>query len=303
MWFTVLLGLNRAGVGRAPPRTPHRASSVVCQFGEPVADLKRKYAVANFASRAAPLVGDDEQTMLRFLIGEADADAAEAAMAKAVEWRDGAGKSTVDAAAGAIAAATSGGGWDNAPVVAAAPHSDLISPYLGASQIQTLASQDGAWLIYCIRASSIDDGKLMAQVTKQQLSEYFGFVKEVHARVAAARTKATGRLVGVMTVNDLSGINLFGSSAFRDALSLASKSAAPLYPGLAGPTVLLNLPPLLNALVQVFKPLFPPAVAARIKFQQGPLSKVKDLAELLPNSPDNVVRRQFLDEVAQMVTK
>jgi len=38
--------------------------------------------------------------------------------------------------------------------------------------------------------------------------------------------------------------------------------------------VLLNLPKLLNALVKLFKPLFPPVVAARIKFEQGPLSKV-----------------------------
>jgi hypothetical protein len=111
-------------------------------------------------------------------------------------------------------------------------------------------------------------------VSKEQMAEYFAFVKEVHSRVAAMRTDATGKLVGVVTVNDLSGANLFGSSAFRDALSLASKAAAPLYPGLAGPTVLLNLPPILNALVKLFKPLFPPVVAARIKFEQGPLSKV-----------------------------
>jgi CBS domain-containing protein len=148
-------------------------------------------------------------------------------------------------------------------------------------------------------------------VSKEELADYFAFVKEVHSRVAAMRTDATGKLVGVVTVNDLSGANLFGSSAFRDALSLASKTAAPLYPGLAGPTVLLNLPPILNALVKLFKPLFPPVVAARyvspaaarslphtrlrhgsrlahsraysmyyclsllrIKFEQGPLSKV-----------------------------
>jgi hypothetical protein len=30
---------------------------------------------------------------------------------------------------------------------------------------------------------------------------------------------------------------------------------------------------------------------------------VKDLAELLPNSPDNAVRNRFLDDVAQMVKK
>ena len=94
--------------------------------------------------------------------------------------------------------------------------------------------------------------------------------------MANMRTEAGGKLVGVVTVNDLSGVNLFGSSAFRDALSLSSKTAAPLYPGLAGPTILLNLPPLLNALVKLFKPLFPPVVAARIKFEQGPLSKVCD---------------------------
>jgi len=63
------------------------------------------------------------------------------------------------------------------------------------------------------------------------MAEYFGFVKEVHSRVAAMRTEATGKLVGVVTVNDLLGVNLFGDGTFRDALSLASKAAAPLYPG------------------------------------------------------------------------
>lgn len=116
------------------------------------------------AARASAVVGDDQQAMLRALIGEKDADAAEAALQRISEWRSGKGKSIVDAAASGIAAAMATGKWDNEQLNACAPSSAKIAPYLGASQVQTLSSKDGSWLIYVIRAGAIDDGKLMSQV-------------------------------------------------------------------------------------------------------------------------------------------
>ena len=53
-----------------------------------------------------------------------------------------------------------------------------------------------------------------------------------------------------------------------------------LYPSLAGPTMILNLPFILQAFVGLFKPLFPKSVQARLKFERAPF--LADLGELTP---------------------
>lgn len=90
-----------------------------------------------------------------------------------------------------------------------------------------------------------------------------------------------------------------GDATFRNALSASSKQANSLYPNLAGPTLLLNLPPLLGALVKVFKPLFPEAVQKKLKFEQGPLRDVKDLTELL--GPSSSARSTFLRDLKRLL--
>ena len=61
----------------------------------------------------------------------------------------------------------------------------------------------------------------------------------------------------------------------------------------------MNLPKLLNALVALFKPLFPKSVQSKLKFCQGPLSKVKDLGEI---AREGTERTKFLDQI-EAVTK
>ena len=72
------------------------------------------------------VVGTDvpEITRLRFALQFPDAAEAKAKLSKAVAWRDGAGRPIVEAAAAAVAQATAGGGWENEPVRAAAPHGE-----------------------------------------------------------------------------------------------------------------------------------------------------------------------------------
>jgi len=102
----------------------------------------------------------------------------------------------------------------------------------------------------------------------------------VNSLVADSMTRQGNGLVTVVTTNDLNKIDLLGDATFRNALSAASKKANALYPGYGGPTILLNLPSLLGALVKLFKPLFPPAVQKKLKFEQGPLKNVGDLKSL-----------------------
>lgn len=128
------------------------------------------------------------------------------------------------------------------------------------------------------------------------LVDFFLYCKEVNALVANDQSLDQNRLVTVITVNDLNGLQLIGGDAtFRQALSAASKKANNLYPALAGPTLLLNLPFLLSALVKLFTPLFPPEVRARLKFERGPLQDVKELLDISHGGKDRPAFMKELD--------
>ena len=58
----------------------------------------------------------------------------------------------------------------------------------------------------------------MSEVSQDELSDFFVFAKELNGRVALARSEATGKLIGLVTANDLSGISLTGSGEFRSGI-------------------------------------------------------------------------------------
>ena len=242
-----------------------------------------------------------ELTRLRFAMAfPDDAAAASAALEEQLAWRAGEGASIVSAAASAVKAATADGGWNNQPVNDAAPHAALVNQYITTNQIVTLSTAEGD-LVFCIRAAALDDASLMSAVTVEQLTDFFLYTKEIHSLVADARTAASGRLCRVLLANDLGGLNLAGDASFRSALSASSKAATRLYPSLAGPTLLLNLPFLLQTLVSLFKPLFPPAVLERLKFAKAEkLGLVADLATL---TTDAGARDAVLGELQEIATK
>lgn len=173
------------------------------------------------------------------------------------------------------------------------------------SQFLTISTQDTQGsadtddndLVYIIRAAGIKDQELMAKATVEQVVEFFLYAKEVNFQVADRRTRQSGRLVTVITANDLNGIDIFGDATFRKVLSESSKKAVELYPMLAGPTLLLNLPRLLGAVIKLFKPLFPKSVQEKLKFEQGPLKDLKDLRDL--SKPAE--KEKFLDEIQKLL--
>jgi len=68
---------------------------------------------------------------------------------------------------------------------------------------------------------------------------------------------------------------------------------------MAGPTLILNLPFLLQAFVGLFKPLFPKSVQDRLVFESAPaLARLK---ELTPLTTDKNVLTTFLDEIEKML--
>lgn len=235
----------------------------------------------------------DDIYVLRYAIeNKGDTAAAVKQATEVMEWRKGEGKPIVEAAAAAFAKATADGKWNNEPVLAAAPHSEILSKYLTASQIIVVSFPNGD-MCSCIRASAIDDKEMMNAVSIDELTEFFIYAREVNFLVAESRTRASGRLVALSGANDLSGVSRFPDDRFQKALTGSSKKATALFPGLAGPTLILNLPGIVRLLVQFLTPLFPGAVQNKIKFARGPMAYLKDLKD----ATKEPIRSQFISDL------
>merc|ERR1711871_991620 len=104
----------------------------------------------------------------------------------------------------------------------------------------------------------------------------------------------SGRLGNVIFANDISGTRKPPDSRFSKGLTASSKQYEKLYPSLAGPTMILNLPFILQAFVGLLKPLFPKTVQERLKFKKAPF--LKSLSELTPLSANAGSRDSFLRE-------
>lgn len=246
-------------------------------------------------------VGKDipEITRLRFAMAFETQIEAKRALRETMAWRTGAGKSIVESAAKAVKEAVANGGWDNEVVREAAPHASQINDYITSKNILTLSDDKDGDLIYVIRASAIEDRKMMNTVTVEQMLDFFLYVKEVHNLVANERTLRTGRLCSVIFANDISGVRQPPDSKFSKALSESSKQYEKLYPSLAGPTMILNLPRILQAFVGLIKPLFPKTVQERLKFERAPVLKsVTDMTQLSENAN---TRTEFLTEVRKLL--
>jgi len=279
---------------RAPATTAPRAAAYMQTQVESL--LTANGALVESLASIAPDVS--ELTRLRFALQFPDPAEAKDAMRENVAWRAGAGKSIVESAAKAVAEATAGGGWDNEPVRAAAPHAAAINEFVSPKNILTLSTEQGD-LVYVIRASLVDDKKMMSKVSVDQVVDFFLYAKEVHSLVANARSKRSGRLCNVIFANDITGTRKPPDPLFGKALTASSKSFEKLYPGLAGPTMILNLPFILQAFVGLFKPLFPKSVQARLKFTQAPV--LSKLGELTVLTTDSSKRKLFLAEINDLL--
>lgn len=272
-------------------------SFLISENADKISSLKE---VAAAIASDAP---EDDVFYLRYALTGADEEEMKSRLEENVRWRSsGEGRLVCDAAKVAIEKATSGDDWNNDPVRAAAPYASVVNDFITEASIVTTSSRAGD-LIYCIRAASIDDTALMNAISVENLANFFLYTKEVNAAVANQRSIGSDRLVCVCTANDLSGVKVIGGSAeFRKALSAVSQRANELYPTLSGPSLLLNLPRLLTALVKIFTPLFPEEVRKKIKFARGPLSDVTALNEILAGSGgDGSKRDNFLTAVEELI--
>lgn len=238
---------------------------------------------------------------LRFALAFDTLSEAEGALRASLAYRStGTGKAIVEAALDAFDTATIGGGWDNEPIRNAAPHAALINEYISSKSIVTMSTSD-ADLVYVIRASAINDKEMMDHVTVPQLGEFFLYVKEIHNLVADRRSQQNGRLCEVIFANDITGVRAAPDKRFSKALTESSSQYETLFPSLAGPTMILNLPFILQAFIALFKPLFPKTVQARLKFVRAPV--LAGLPELTPLTTDPSTKKAFLQEIDDLLLK
>jgi len=246
----------------------------------------------------APKMSDTSR--LRFALAYSTRIEARRALREAMNYRNGDGKSIMNAAARAVVKATAEGGWDNDVVRDMAPHASKINQFITPKNILTISTEDGD-LVYIIRASLIDDRKLMSTVSVKEMTDFFLYVKEVHNLVANARSEKTGRLCNVIFANDISGVRAIPDRKFSQALTESSQQYEKLYPSLAGPTMILNLPSILQAFIGLIKPLFPKSVQERLVFKKAPV--LKSLSELTPLTTNSNTRKSFLSEIKNLLSK
>ena len=288
MMLRLLLCATGAAALVAPPTKRH-STRLQATVAEATGGANAKL-IDDLAARTkdARLLADDlipcndeadlKTWLARFLGDDGDVDAAEAKVRESIEWRTGSGKKICEAARDAVNEATSEGTWTNKPVQEKAPHGSKINAFFAEGRVMNLRNKAGDGLIYAIRAGDIDDKALMSAVTVDELADFFLYAKAINERACATISKQTGALATVTTVNDLAGVDLLGDASFRNALSAASKKGDAFFPGLSGPTVLLNLPRLLGALVKLFTPLFPESVRAKLRFERHELGDAGSLA-------------------------
>lgn len=239
-----------------------------------------------------------ELTRLRFALAFESQSEAQRALREAFAYRSRrAGRKIVEAATAAVKESTAGGGWDNEVVRAAAPHAAVINQYITPENILTLSTAKGD-LLYVIRASNIKDKELMNSVSVAQMVEFFLYVKEVHNIVANERSEKTGRFCEVIFANDITGVRAIPDRRFSKALTESSAQYEKLYPSLAGPTMILNLPFVLQAFIGLFKPLFPKTVQERLMFEPAPV--LAGLQVLTPLTTDSSKRESFLGEIDRL---
>jgi len=266
--------------------------------------IKQNEAKISKLEEVAALYPDapsDKVYYLRYCIPEKGSDEDMISQLKSnLEWRSDDGKVICESARAAVDAATSTADiWDNTPVISMAPYSEVASKFITSAQCITTTSRQGD-LVYIVRAGKIDDVSLMSELTVEQLTDFLLYCREVNSIVANARSIQKDRLVSLIVANDLTGLKFGGDATFQKALSATSAKSNKLYPALAGPTLLLNLPGLLGFLVKIFTPLFPREVRKKIVFAKGPLRDVSDLADI---SVTGGTREKFMSDLDELVYK
>ena len=263
-------------------------------------DIASLREIASSISNDEAVAPKSDVFYLRYVLDDSyeDLDQCAAALKSNLAWRMGAGNGIVSGAHTAIDLAMSDGKWNNDPVIAAAPHGNIINEYLKTPQAITTSLPGTNDLVYCIRAGKLDDEALMSAVSVDEMVDFFLYTKEVNNRVADLRSAQTDSLIKVITVNDLKGVKVIGGDKdFRASLSAATKKATELYPSLNGRSLLVNPPKLLAALIKLFTPLFPKKVFDRIKFAAGPLKDVEDLTEIVEGGTG---RSLFVNQVMEL---
>lgn len=295
-------------VQRGSARMSTRASAFTFAAPPPAASRDLDKLLSDNADKLKDMssitkeVGDyfDEAWLLGFLLANPnDIAAAKAAATSALKWSTGKGKPIFEAAKKAYKGASSGaaaGRWNNDPAWVNAPHLSKLLQYIDGDgdQINHITSTWGD-ICYILREAAVKEG-IMQTVSVEELSEFFLYVRELNARWCYARTNTTRSICQVIALQDMDGVDGSQSDDFRKALTDAYEQTEALHPLVTGPTVLFNVPLQLK-MANVFKPLFPKTMQAKIRMEDGRISGMKPLRAMKKRP---LLQRTILDDLENM---
>lgn len=161
-------------VRSSPLLSTSSLSSLIAEHSATISTLRK-------AAAKYPDAPSDAVFYLRYCLGEEEVDDVVATLRSNLEWRAGEGRWICTLAKAAVRAATSTRApWDNTPVEAMAPHAHVVNKFITSSQCLTTATRRGD-LLYIVRAGKIDDTALMAEMTLEEMTDYFLYCREVNS--------------------------------------------------------------------------------------------------------------------------
>merc|ERR1712129_279053 len=137
------------------------------------------------------------------------------------------------------------------------------------------------------------------EIGHDEMLEFFLYAREVNQIVANVRSRRTGQLCQLVSADDFTGVRGMPDKRFQDVLGDMSKQAARLWPGLAGPTLMLNLPGVIRFVIGILTPLFPGSVQARMRFAKKPLEYLDDLSDVVREP----MRSRFVSDVQRILAE
>jgi hypothetical protein len=285
---------------------------------ESVTSLLEKHAaeIETLKQETLIIMGEEQMVLepynqdvfyLRFCLREKGADQLDL-LRKNLAWRLNEGKVICQAAREAVELASTdcqseqGHSLSYDIVLSKCPLYDRIAPFIP-NDATFLTKTSKGDLLHVIRGSRMNAKDMMKVLSVEEASDFLIYLKEVNMLWLHRESVQQDRLAALILVNDVGGVTKMSDTppSFRQALSQSSHLATTLYPRMAGPTVLLNLPAVLNALVKIMMPILPSKLRQRMRFARGVMDSTTTCQDIQQAGPRRDIFLRDIDRIVYTV--
>ena len=141
------------------------------------------------------------------------------------------------------------------------------------------AAKDGS-PVMLIRSGIADVDRAMKYVGAERIKTAMIFQKEIMYARCDKETRARGRLVKVISINDMAGLGFTDfNRGFMGVMGEAVKEMEFVYPQLLGTTIIVNPPFFMRAMMAVAQLVLPQSTFEKIKVCRGGATEGRAMAE------------------------